>query len=184
MEQKAHKIHHNGREKSHPILVNLIQKHCSMSASENPYQTPEESVSHLPIPNRDNPRFVPAMVAALMIAAASTGLLSIIFPSIGLFTNPRFGWIGLILCLNPLIFLIPAVKTPTRSAMFVSAFMTFSIAVLNAIQLLATGTVAVVENSFTDRLHSAWLWSVLPFVLAGTILCWRALRMIEKPATA
>ena len=184
MAQWANTIHQNGRENSHPILLNLIQKHGPMSVPENPYQTPEESVSHLPIPNRENPRFVPAMVAALMIACASTGLLSIIFPSIGTFTNPRFGWIGLILCLNPLIFLFPAMKTPTRSAMFVSAFMTFTIAVLNAIQLLATGTVAVVENSFTDRLHSAWLWSVLPFVLAGTILCSQALRMIKNPATA
>ena len=38
---------------------------------------------------------------------------------------------------------------------------------MNGIELLRTGTVDVVENVFHDRVHSAWLWSVGSYLVAG-----------------
>ncbi len=143
----------------------------------NPYESPPEtqignglSASKLSQP------IGPFFVAVLFIAASLLGFSSIFIPSVRAATMPRFGWIGLILCLNPLIFLLPWFRRPTRSALIGSALMTFSIGAINAVQLIYTGTVPIVVNEFNDRLHSSWLWSVLSFFAVGLYLCGISLR--------
>jgi len=39
--------------------------------------------------------------------------------------------------------------------------MSFAIGTINAVPLVYPGTVSIVANEFTDRLHSSWFWSVL-----------------------
>ena len=139
----------------------------------NPYEsTPVTGISDRPSSSRRRSQPIgPFLVAFLFIAAALLGGFSIFIPSIRAATMPRFGWIGLILCLNPLIFLLPWFRRPTRNALMGSALMTFSIGAINAVQLIYTGTVPIVVNEFSDRLHSSWLWSVLSFFAVGLYLC-------------
>ncbi len=109
-------------------------------------------------------------------AIAGIDCYSFVIPSVRTATMPRFGWIGLILCLNPLVFLLLWFRRPTQNALIVSALMTFSIGAINAVQLIYTGAVSIVVNEFSDRLHSSWLWSVLSFFAVGLYLCGISLR--------
>ncbi len=138
----------------------------------NPYEsTPVTGISDSQLSPIRSQQIGPFLVALLFIAAALVGVASIFVPSIRAATMPRFGWIGLILCLNPLIFLLPWFRRPTRNALMGSALMTFSTGAINAVQLINTGTVPIVENEFSDRLHSSWFWSVLLFFAVGLYLC-------------
>jgi hypothetical protein len=89
---------------------------------------------------------------------------------------PRFGWIGLFLSVNSLIFIGFWVKKPTRSGLLAASFMTCAIGVINGLVLLQAGTVDVVQNVFLDRVHSAWLWSVLSYLCAGGYFAFVAFR--------
>ncbi len=63
--------------------------------------------------------------------------------------------------------------------------MTFGLAAIEATQLLFVGTVAKVNNEFTDRLYSSWLWFFVPLVLIGVYLFWMSERFKEIiPASA
>ena len=138
----------------------------------NPYEsTPVTGISDRLLSLRRLQLIGPFFVALLFISAALLGVASIFIPTIRAATMPRFGWIGLILCLNPLIFLLAWFRGPTRNALMGSALMTFSIGAINAVQLIYTGTVPIVANEFSDRLHSSWLWSVLSFLAVGLNLC-------------
>jgi hypothetical protein len=117
------------------------------------------------------------LITVMLAIASVVGLFATFIPPVRAFTMPRFGWIGLIVCLNPLIFLVPWFRNPSRQALMGSAFMTLTLGVVNAVQLLVTGTGSVVTNEFHDRLHSAWLWSVCSFVVAGAYLYWIAKKM-------
>jgi hypothetical protein len=103
------------------------------------------------------------LITAVLALAALVGILSILVPEIAAFTTPRFGAIGLILCLNPLIFLIPTLRSPTVYNYAASAFMTLSIGLINAISLMALGS-------------SQWSYTVLPFLLAGAYLAWQSFK--------
>ncbi len=119
----------------------------------------------------------PGLIAAILMLAVVVQFLAQAVPSVAAVTMPRFGWVGLMLCLNPLLFLLPWLGTPTRSVLMSSGFMTCTLGVVNAGQLLYEGTVSIVTHEGTDRLHSSWFWSVLPFFVAGGYLYWRAVRM-------
>ena len=143
----------------------------------NPYEsTPVTGVSDRPLSLRRSHQIGPFLVAFLFIAAALLGVVSIFIPSIRAAIMPRFGWIGLICCLNPLIFLLQWFRRPTRRALMGSALMTFSSGAINAVQLIFTGTVSIVVNEFSDRLHSSWFWSVIFFFVVGLYLCLISLR--------
>jgi len=120
-------------------------------------------------------------IAALLLLAVIVGSLAQFDPSIRAITMPRFGWIGLISCLNPLIFLVPWLIAPKRLILIAAAFMTFMLGVINGVQLLSSGTVDVVGNEFTDRLHSSWMWSVMPFLVAGLYLYWHSTALSVNP---
>jgi hypothetical protein len=124
------------------------------------------------------------LIAAVLLLAVIVGSLAQFDPSIRAITMPRFGWIGLISCLNPLIFLVPWLIAPKRLILIAAAFMTLMLGVINGLQLLSSGTVDVVENEFADRLHSSWLWSVIPFLIAGLYLYWHSSALSPNPEKA
>jgi hypothetical protein len=147
----------------------------------NPYEATAATSHQLDVRRPLQRPVGPLVIAALLILAVLVGFLSSVVPAIGTVTMPRFGWIGLVICLNPLIFLMPWFWKPKRPALVCSGFMTCAIGVINGVQLYSAGTVSNVTNEFHDRLHSSWLWSVFPFFVAGAYLCWLAMRM--KPLT-
>ena len=104
------------------------------------------------------------LITAVFALAALVGILSILVPEIAAYTTPRFGAIGLILCLNPLIFLVPTLRSPTVLNYAASAFMTLSISLINAVSsLMALG-------------QSQWSYTVLPFLVAGAYLAWQSFK--------
>jgi len=58
-------------------------------------------------------------------------------------------------------------RRPTRNALMGTALMTFSIGAINAVQLNYTGTVSIVANEFSDRLHSSWLCNLASAASTG-----------------
>lgn len=50
--------------------------------------------------------------------------------------------------------------------------MFFVTAIILSVQLIHSGTKAAVLNPMLDRLHSSWVWSILPCVAAGVMLFW------------
>jgi len=134
--------------------------------------------------NKVRSNFGPLVITALLILAVVIAALSILVPAIRAATMPRFGWGGLLSCLNPLIFLVIWFKVPARRTLLAASFMTCVIGLLNAVTLCLSGTVSSVENEFHDRLHSSWFWAVLPFFVAGGYLCWSAFHFAsELPAS-
>jgi MFS family permease len=140
----------------------------------NPYEMPPANSAPWIDGGAAPPRVGPAIVTAVLVLAALVGFLSLFVPSIRSATLPRFGWIGLILSIDPLIFLFSYLWMPTRRGLMVSASMTGMIGAINAVSLAISGTLPVVTNEFTERLHSSWYWSVLLFLLAGCYLGWLA----------
>jgi hypothetical protein len=131
----------------------------------NPYE-PHRSDFMPPRSNGSDPSLIGTfLITAVLALAALVGILSIMVPAIAAYTTPRFGAIGLILCLNPLIFLIPTLRSPTMLNYAASAFMTLSIGLINAISLMALG-----------ESQSQWSYTVLPFLLAGVYLAWQSFK--------
>lgn len=149
----------------------------------NPYESPSSVHAYA---DRDNivlGRGGPVLIAAILVLAVCLGILAQLVPSVRAFAMPRFGWVGLILCLNPLMFLIGWLRTPTRSTMNGAAGMMCALGGINAALLIYTGTVTNITNEFTERLHSSWFWSVVPFGLAGSYLFWYAAQMPSAPTS-
>lgn len=137
----------------------------------NPYKALTTPLGH---GSQDSPSRTigPLFTTILFAVAVLVGFVSTFIPSVRAVTMPRFGWVGLILCLNPLIFLLPWFWRPKRSALMAAAFLAFTIGVINAVELSSRGTVSIIVDEFHDRLHSSWLWSVLSFFAAGIYLAW------------
>ena len=143
----------------------------------NPYKAP----STQPFDGRQDSRsrsIGTLFIAILLVVAVMMGFISTFIPSVRAVTMPRFGSVGLILCLGPLIFLLQWFWQPDRKALLMgSAFMAFCLVVVNAVQLSSHTTVSIVVNEFHDRLHSSWLWSVLSFFVIGVYLSWLSVSM-------
>ena len=148
----------------------------------NPYEAPHTTLHAVGRGNSRSWPIGPFLIALLLVLAVGLGGISTFIPFLRAFTMPRFGWVGLILCANPLIFLVPWFWQPTRQGLVGSAFMLCAIGVVNAIQLGFTGTVPVVVNEFTDRMHSSWFWSVATFVAMGAYLAWFAYWNSTEPS--
>ena len=116
------------------------------------------------------------LIATVILGGCLISITGFVSPTVRDFLMPRFGWIGLFLCVNSLIFIGFWVKKPTRSGLLAASFMTCAIGVINGVVLLRTGTVDVVQNVFHDRVHSAWLWSVLSYLCAGGYFAFAAFR--------
>lgn len=106
-------------------------------------------------------------ISAVMLAGCVLSIIGLFVPSISDMLMPRFGWIGLFLCSNVLIFIGFWIKNPSGRALQSAGFMCVAIGTINGLSLLEAGTVSVVQNAFHDRLHSAWFWSVGLYLAAG-----------------
>jgi hypothetical protein len=143
----------------------------------NPYEVhdiPAEPATPAPTVTRGS--IGPTIVALVFVFASLIGLFAAFVPPLRSFVLPRFGWIGLVLCMNPVIFLSVWTASQKRGSLIAAAWMCFSIAVIQSLMLLWQGTEDVVNNEFGDRLHSSWFWSVMLFVLIGIYLLYEAHR--------
>ena len=72
----------------------------------NPYRSPDPALDAVesPHPPQTYPPLGLILIAAVLILGLALGLVSIVVQPISFWTMPRFGWIGLILGANPLIF--------------------------------------------------------------------------------
>ena len=132
----------------------------------NPYKSPQQA-NALPSPlSRNLDRGVLA-IALLMFAGCLLSIIGLIVPMVRDLLMPRFGWVGLSLSANVLIFIGFWIKNPSRRTLLLASFMSCAIGAINGLSLLQTGTVAVVQNAFLDRIHSAWIWSVGLYLTAG-----------------
>ena len=132
----------------------------------NPYESPEQAIA-LPSPSsRRLDRGVLA-IALFMFAGCLLSVIGLIVPTVSGLLMPRFGWVGLFLSANVLMFVGFWIKNPSRRTLLPASFMSCAIGGINGLSLLRTGTVAVVQNAFHDRLHSAWIWSVGLYLGAG-----------------
>ena len=139
----------------------------------NPYEaTNANTIEHISKPSREAEQYAIYIIQSLLIAAFVVSFFYIGFPWIRSWVRPRFGSVGLSVCGNPVIFLM--LRKPNRVVFFLSALQFFAMGILNARMLLLTGTVSVVANPFMDRLHSSWLWSVAPCLIAGIYMAWLA----------
>ncbi len=116
------------------------------------------------------------LIATVIIGGWLMSIVGLVAPSVRDFILPRFGWVGLFISVNSLIFIGFWIKKPTRSGLLAASFMTCVIGVINGYALLRIGTVDVVQNVFHDHLHSAWLWSVVSYLCAGGYLAFAAFR--------
>jgi predicted neutral ceramidase superfamily lipid hydrolase len=133
----------------------------------NPYE-PNRSELEPPRTHGSDPSLIGTfLITAVFALAALVGILSNMVPEIAAYTTPRFGAIGLVLCLNPLIFLVPTLRSPTMLNYASSAFMTLSIGLINAISLMGLGQ---------SQSQSQWPYTVLPFLLAGMYLAWQSFK--------
>ena len=150
----------------------------------NPYESPQTDSVAQTVPSQRLDRGV-LLIAMVMGIGCLTSIASIAFPPLQDFLMPRFGWVGLMACMNSLIFIAFWAKAPSRSALFAVTFMTCAIGLINAWRLLQSGTVDVIENPFHDRVHSAWIWSVGSYLLAGVYTAAVAIRTQNvSPASA
>jgi len=141
----------------------------------NPYQVHDSPMDRLKSPPAA-PRgsIGPLIVALVFVIASLIGLSASYFPLLRSLVMPRFGWIGLVLCMNPVIFLSAWLASHKPSNLIAAAWMCFVIAGIQLFTLLWQGTVSVVNNEFADRLHSSWFWSVILFVLIAMYLLYEA----------
>ena len=150
-----------------PVIVDVITLNhfCIYAISEmNPYETPHNSGKSLAHPRRLDVGVL--ILAAVMLTGCVVSFLAFAFDPLHDFLMPRFGTLGLIEGMNCLIFVGFWIKNPTRLMLFCASFVTCFTGVLNGLMLMHSGIVDVVEN-FHDRVHSAWLWAVIPYLIAG-----------------
>ncbi|MEI8211225.1 MAG: hypothetical protein WCI02_03700 [Planctomycetota bacterium] len=141
---------------------------------KNPYHSHPQTSSTATNAIRDTAPLGMWLLTGVMTLAFILGIASMFIPWLNAWTIPRFGWIGLILCANPLIFLVISVRHPARRSYAAAASMSLVLGLINALTLMLTGTVDKVQNIFSDRLHSAWLWSVVPMLLMTAYLAYLA----------
>lgn len=151
----------------------------------NPYASPSGTIgSAAPLTSRWRLSLIlPTIVAAILSLAALTGLVVVPFPAAARIISPRFGGIGLILCLNPLIFLYAWFRHRQVNSLIAGASLTGFIAFIHTMNLLSTGTVAEVKQ-FSDQLHSSWFYRVLSMLILSALLfiaAWDAKRDQPKP---
>ena len=141
----------------------------------NPYESTKSAHTNSDPPvSATSKKLGPLIVCMMLILTVVVSILRLALPSIGTVTSPRFGSHGLIVFAGPLIFLVPWFWKPERVRLVIASLLLFMGGLLNAQLLRETGTVAVITNPNLDRLHSSWLWCVLPAFFAGAYLLWRA----------
>lgn len=141
----------------------------------DPYEAPRTQANSSAAHSRRLDRGV-LFLALVMLIGCLVSIVGFASAAVRDFLMPRFGWVGLLLSMNALIFIAFWMKKPTRRGLLAASFMTCVIGVINGVALLQTGTVDVVQNAFHDRVHSAWLWSVLSYLFVGGYFAFAAFR--------
>jgi hypothetical protein len=141
---------------------------------KNPYHSHPQTTTTDSVAIRDTAPLGMWLLTGVMTLAFILGIVSIFIPGLNAWTIPRFGWIGLMLCANPLIFMVPTLRHPAWKSYAAAASMSLVLGIINASTLMFSGTVDNVQNIFRDRLHSAWLWSVVPMLLMTAYLAYLA----------
>ena len=135
----------------------------------NPYDSPRtQALSSVAVPRRLDR--VVLLIGILILCGFLASIVGLISPAVREFLVPRFGRMGLFLGLNSLIFIGFWAVKPMRRTLLAASFITCAIGAINGLTLMQTGTVDAVQNVFHDRIHSAWIWSVIPHFLAGSYL--------------
>ncbi len=145
----------------------------------NPYASPTSQAGHAPSHPKVFPKVIAWSLAGIFFVVSSLGVLQFFFESLRWYLLPRFGGIGLILCLNPLNFLTIWIFKGGRRSLLAASWMTLTVGLCNAAMLLWSGTVSVIDNPFLQRLHSSWGWSVATMIVAGGLLFWAARNVPE-----
>ena len=139
----------------------------------NPYDSPRtQALSSVAVPRRLDR--VVLLIGILILCGFLASIVGLISPAVREFLMPRFGRMGLFLGLNSLIFIGFWAVKPMRRTLLAASFITCAIGAINGLTLMQTGTVDAVQNVFHDRIHSAWIWSVIPHFLAGSYLAYAA----------
>ena len=140
----------------------------------NPFETPRTQAAS----SSTKSRLVVGVIilASVMLTGCLISIAAFVSTAIRDFFTPRFGWIGALLSMYVLIFIGFWIWKPTRRGLLAVSFMSCAIGMLNGVALLQSGTVDVVKNAFHDRIHSAWLWSVLSYLCVGGYFAFAAFR--------
>ena len=181
-------------QENHEKQVYLFNWFCSNPASNltlhyqskppandmNPFDSPQ---SKLLASTAKQPRldWGVLLVSSIIFVGFLASVVGAFSPTVQAFLMPRFGWVGLFLSLNVLMFIGFWISSPTRRGLLVVSFMTLSIGVINGIALIRSGTVDSVQNVFHDRIHSAWIWSVVSYLCAGCYFVFAAFRNQSAP---
>lgn len=141
----------------------------------NPYQSPQTGATASSTSDR---RLDPGvlLIGLIFLAGLLLSIVGTASNAVRDFLMPRVGWNGLLLSMNALIFIGLWIKNPTRRGLLAASFVTLAIGSINGFILVKNGTVDVVENVFHDRIHSAWLWSVVPYLCASAYMAFAAFR--------
>lgn len=163
-----------GHQKRMAVVTN--QEEPQDSSRSNPYQSPTAGGQHVsPFGDGLTRTIVTAMIIVISVGALlqlSTLSIMLAFDWIRPlydFMAPRFGAISLILGLNVVASLVRCLKKKDhRLLFFATGWMAF-IRLLNAAMLLWQVTKSVLQHP-SDRLHSSWLYAVLPCFVGAAIL--------------
>jgi hypothetical protein len=120
------------------------------------------------------------LIFILITICCFISILSQNSPALRRFLMPRFGWIEMFLYANTLIFLTPWLWKPSNFQLLISSGITLFITILNGKNLYNKGTVAIIENPFTDRLHSSWFWSIFTYSCFGLYLLFVYIKNLTK----
>jgi hypothetical protein len=110
-----------------------------------------------------------ALIAFVFIAAVTLSIVSINIPSLFAILQPRFGF-SLNLLLFPVVHLGAYLWRPASKILWGAAGMTATVAILGGAGVCWSGTVETVSNVHTDRLSSAYFFSVVPALAASIYL--------------
>ncbi|MCM2369377.1 hypothetical protein [Aporhodopirellula aestuarii] len=139
----------------------------------NPYEHPRVALEASDITQVCVRRLDIAAIASSLCVLFLVSLAATAVPSVRLWFMPRFGWTAG-LALFPANFLLLYLWRPSPRLLASATMMFFATAAINAAKIAWIGTVPVVSNAFTDRLPSAYFWSVFLFVAIGVYVGWVA----------
>ncbi len=151
-----------------------------MNQNSNPYSAPKPVLADASKSTVCRRRLDVAFIAVAFAVASIASVFSLKIPEFFAWLNPRFGF-SLNLLLFPLNFLCMFLWRPAPKLLWAATGMIAVVAIISGATIWWKGTVATVSNPFFDRLHSAYLFSVIPLILVAIYLAcvsWQIRRQI------
>ena len=109
------------------------------------------------------------LISLAFIAAWFVSIAMITFPTLNATLRPRFGS-SLQLLFLPVAHLSFYLWRSSWMSLLGASYTTGAIAIWGGLQIWLFGTVDVVTNPHTERLHSAYFFTTIPFVAASIYL--------------